>query len=257
MEAFVRQNILGCPFDAISFADTMRVIEQCVGTGRRCQIVPGSVDTVMKCRGNPDFAARVQRCDLVIADGNFIAWAASLLGTPLLGRVSGTELTWQCAAVSARTGRAIALVGGAPGIAQRCAERMRVAFPGAQPHAIDTPFPLDAAASGRVVESIRRIEAAIVLVALGAPRQELWVETYLEASGAAVGVGIGSAFDILSGDKPRAPMWMQRLSLEWLFRMLLEPRRLGQRYLVEDMPFVCLLAREVVRRRLGKVEGRP
>jgi len=250
MDGVARIDVLGCPFDALSFADTMTAIERCVTARQRCQIVPGSVDTVMKARHDADFAARLRRADLVIADGNFIDWAATLLGTPLRGRVSGTELTWQCGAVSARRGRAVALVGGAEGIAARCAARMQDHFPGAKVHAIATPFPLDAAASQQVVDDIRRLDAAIVLVALGAPRQELWIETYLEASGASVAVGIGSAFDILSGDKPRAPQWMQRLSLEWFFRLLLEPRRLSRRYLIEDMPFVSLLLREVWRRRI-------
>ncbi len=249
MEGIRRIDVLGCPFDAISFDETLRVVHQSVVEGRRCRIAPGSVDTAMKARRAPDFARMIESSDLVIADGNFIVWAAALLGTPLRGRVSGTELTWQCAAVSAQTGRPLALIGAAPGIAERTAERMRQSFPRAQVQAIATPFPLDAAASEHVVEQIRSLRAGIVLAALGAPRQERWIQTYLEACGASVGIGIGSAFDILSGDKPRAPMWMQRLSLEWFYRMVLEPRRLGRRYLIEDMPFVFALLREAARRR--------
>jgi len=250
VEGIRRIDVLGCPFDAISFDATLRVVHQAVVERRRCRIVPANVDTAMQVRRGADLARVISGADLVIADGNFIVWAAALLGTPLHGRVSGTELTWQCAAVSAQTGRALALIGAAPGIAARTAQLMRQGFAGAQVHAIATPFPLDAAGSEQVVAQIRSLDAGIVLAALGAPRQERWIETYLEACGASVGIGIGSAFDILSGDKPRAPMWMQRLSLEWFYRMLLEPRRLGRRYLVDDMPFVFALLREVARRRV-------
>jgi exopolysaccharide biosynthesis WecB/TagA/CpsF family protein len=92
-----------------------------------------------------------------------------------------------------------------------------------------------------------------VLAALGAPRQERWVQSHLGASGANVGIGIGSAFDIISGRNPRAPGWMQALGLEWFYRMLQEPRRLGRRYLVDDSPFLILLPVEIVRRKLKRL----
>ena len=85
-----------------------------------------------------------------------------------------------------------------------------------------------------------------MLVALGAPRQERWVQRYLTQCGANVGIGIGSAFDIISGEKPRAPMLMQTCGLEWLHRMALEPKRLGRRYLIEDSPFLFFLTKELV-----------
>jgi len=249
-----RIDLLGCPFNAISFAATMDAVRAAVVSGRRLQVVPGSVDTVMKARRDPAFLADLQRADLVVADGQFITWAAHWLGTPLCRRVSGTELVWHCARVAAETGRAVALIGAGPGIADRAASAMRARYAGSDIRALPTPFPLDTASNAVLVEQIRAMDAAIVLAALGAPRQERWLREHLEACGANVGIGIGSAFDIICGDKPRAPMWMQRLSLEWFHRMLQEPRRLGRRYLVEDMPFVALLAREVVRRRMAQTK---
>ena len=250
MHGVSRIDLLGCPFDAISFADTIAAIRSAVVARSPLQVVPGSVDTVMKARRNPDFRADLERADLVVADGQFVTWAAHWLGTPLRKRVSGTELVWQCAGVAADTGCSVALIGAAPGVADRAAGEMRKRYPGSTIYAVATPFPLDAAANAALVQRIRELDAAIVLAALGAPRQERWVREHLDASGASVGIGIGSAFDIICGDQPRAPAWMQSLSLEWFHRMLLEPRRLGRRYLVEDMPFVALLGREVLRRRL-------
>ncbi len=249
MEGIERIDLLGCPFDAISFDETMDAVRDAVVGGRHLQVVPGSVDTVMKARGDAEFLADLRRAELVVADGQFITWAAHWLGTPLRKRVSGTEFVWHCARVSAESGRGVALIGAAPGVADRAAVEMERRYPGSEVFALPTPFPLDADANAKLVEQIRERKAAIVLAALGAPRQERWIRDHLAASGANVGAGIGSAFDIICGDMRRAPMWMQRLSLEWFHRMMLEPRRLGRRYLVEDMPFVALLAREVVRRR--------
>ena len=243
-----RVDILGCPFDAITLEETLDAVETTVRNGGHLQVVPGNVDFVMKARRDPVFARELQEADLVVADGNFVAWASQILRTPLKGRVSGTELVWQCGGISARTGCGVAMIGSAEGIADRAAEKMRAYFPGSRVEALPTPYPLTEEGNRELVKRIRAMDAGIVLVALGAPRQERWVQSSLADSGAAVGIGIGSAFDIISGDKPRAPMWMQRMSLEWFYRMILEPRRLGRRYLIEDMPFVAHLFREALRR---------
>ena len=116
------------------------------------------------------------------------------------------------------------------GVPDRAASMMTARYPGATIRAIPTPMPLLPGDSARIAETIRAMEAGIVLVALGAPRQERWILEYLEPSGANVAIAVGSAFDIICGDKRRAPGWMQRHGLEWLHRMLLEPRRLGKRY---------------------------
>jgi N-acetylglucosaminyldiphosphoundecaprenol N-acetyl-beta-D-mannosaminyltransferase len=252
MQAVKRVDILGCPFDAISFAETVATIRRAVLNKTRLRVVPGSIDFVMKARGNPAFAEELWRSDLVVADGKPIVWAARLLGDAICGRVSGTELVWKCAEISHQVGCAIALVGGAPGVAQRAAAKMQGRYPQATPHAIPTPFPLNSQNNATLVESIRATRASIVLVALGAPRQERWIQANLDPCGANVGIGVGSAFDIICGDKPRAPQWMQDAGLEWLHRLRFEPGRLGRRYLIEDSPFVFHLVVEVIRRRLHR-----
>ncbi len=250
MAGFERVDILGCPFDVISFSETASAVEAAVRDGEWLQVVPGNVDFVMKARRNPNFAEELRRADLIVADGVPITWAASLLGVPLRGRVSGTDLVWECARVSSISGSPVALVGGAPGVSRRAAQRMRERHPRSRLHALETPTPLDEEASEEVADRIRRLGAAVVLVALGAPRQERWVQRYARSSGASVGIGVGSAFDIISGDQSRAPALIRDRGLEWFHRMLLDPRRLVRRYLIEDSPFFLHLLREVVRRRM-------
>jgi N-acetylglucosaminyldiphosphoundecaprenol N-acetyl-beta-D-mannosaminyltransferase len=246
MEGIKRVNILGCPFDAISFTDTVASIRQCLLDNRSMHIVTGNLDFVMKARRDLIFARELWQADLVVADGMPIVWAASLLGNPLPGRVNGTDLVWQCASISSVTGSAVAMIGGKFELARRAAEKMAERYPGAQLYALPTPFSLTPEGDRKLVKAIKAVNAKIVLVALGAPRQERWVQTYLSRCDANVGMGIGSAFDIISGDKPRAPRWMQNLGFEWLYRMLLEPKRLGKRYLLEDSPFLYLLAKALI-----------
>ena len=250
MQSTQRIDLIGCPFDVIAFDEVVEAMRRAVLDGGRLQIAPGNLDMVAKARAEAEFAEDLRRADLVIADGQFITWAAHWLGTPLRKRVSGTELVWACARISAETGRAVALIGAAPGVADRAAIAMMQRYPGSEVFALPTPFPLDSVANTKLVQAIRERRAAIVLAALGAPRQERWIHQYLDACGANVGIGIGSAFDIICGDKPRAPVWMQKLSLEWLHRMLQEPSRLGRRYLRDDLPLVPIILREALRRRL-------
>jgi N-acetylglucosaminyldiphosphoundecaprenol N-acetyl-beta-D-mannosaminyltransferase len=245
-----RVDILGCPFDAVAFDEVLALVERAILEKRRIQIVPGNVDFVMKARRSRQFQHLLRQMDLVIADGVPVIWAATMLGTPLRRRVSGTDLTWRCGEISAKLEVPVAMIGAAPGVAQRAADRMTAAFPGARIHAVSTPMTLGAAENQELVSCVRQLGAKIVLVALGAPRQEVWVRDHLEACDAFVGIGIGSAFDIISGDQPRAPPWMADNGLEWLHRLLLEPRRLGRRYLLEDSPFMLHLAKELIMRRL-------
>jgi N-acetylglucosaminyldiphosphoundecaprenol N-acetyl-beta-D-mannosaminyltransferase len=243
---------LGCPFDVVAFDEVLTLIERAILEKNRLQIVPGNVDFVMKARRSRDFQRLLSQMDLVIADGVPITWAATMLGTPLRRRVSGTELVWRCGEVSAKLGVPVAMIGAAPGIAQKAANKMTGTFPGSRVHALPTPMELGPAESQELAGRIRELGAKIVLVALGAPRQEIWVRDHLEACNAYVGIGIGSAFDIISGDRPRAPAWMADNGLEWLHRLVLEPKRLGRRYLVEDSPFVLHLIKEVIMRRLQR-----
>jgi N-acetylglucosaminyldiphosphoundecaprenol N-acetyl-beta-D-mannosaminyltransferase len=251
-QAIRRVDILGCPFDAISFAETVATIRRAVLARTRLQVVPGSIDFVMKARSNPSLAEELWRSELVVADGKPIVWAAWLLKDAICGRVSGTELVWKCAEISHQIGCTVALVGGMPGVAQRAAAKMLDRYPEATLRAVPAPVPLSPRSSDTLVQGIRATGASIILLALGAPRQEHWIQANLGPSGADVGIGVGSAFDIISGDKPRAPKWMQDSGLEWLHRLRLEPGRLGRRYLIEDSPFLYHLAVETIRRRLQR-----
>lgn len=250
MEGFKRVNILGCPFDAISFEETENLIRKAVKENLCIQLVPGSIDFVMKAKKDPIFRQELWRADIVFADGVPIVWAASLLGEPLKGRVSGTDIVWSCAQISSENECPVALIGGKFEITQAAMRNMKEKFPSAKLHALFTPFPLGPKENEDLVKEIRRVKAKIVLAALGAPRQERWVQGHLSACAANVGIGIGSAFDIISGDKKRAPKFMRDHGFEWLHRMLLEPRRLGKRYLIEDSPFLWHLAIAIFKKRI-------
>ena len=249
-----RISVLGCPFDVIAFDEVIESIRTSVRTGVHLQVVPANVDFVMKARRSARFAELLDESDLVVPDGVPILWSAAILGNPLRGRVSGTDLAMACARLSHEDGWRLALVGGAPGVAEHAARNMTRAYPKARVVAVPTPPISDEATAQAVADAVRSCQASVVQVALGAPKQEAWLRRYLVSTGATVGIGVGSALDIISGDQPRAPRWMRDHGLEWAQRLRLEPRRLARRYLVDDALFFPLVARATVRQRL--VSGR-
>lgn len=251
MKGFHRVDVLGCPFDAISFDETVECIRHAITADSSLQIVPGSIDFIIKARRDADYAGVLRNTDLVIADGKPIVWFASLLGDPIRGRVSGTDLVWKCAEVSQELKCPIALLGGLGDTAARAAKSMMARFSRAQLHVIETPYPLTPEQSKELAMRVRSLGCKMVLIALGAPRQERWVKEYMPVTGANVGIGIGSAFDIICGDRQRAPRWMQDAGMEWFHRMVQEPRRLGKRYLIEDTRALWYLAQELLRRQIN------
>lgn len=252
-QSFKRVNIIGCPFDAISFPETIEYIRYCAVNGKRLHIITGNIDFVMIARRDPVFMKEMWEAELVVADGMPVVWAASLLGDPIKGRVNGTDIVWECAKISQETGIPVAFVGGDPEINEKARINLQKHYPGSRLFPIHTPFPLKSDDNEIIVEKIREINAKIVLIALGAPKQERWIKANLDHSGASVGIGIGSAFDIISGLRPRCPHWMKNLGLEWFHRLTLEPGRLWKRYLINDSPFLFYLLIEILKRAVKKL----
>ena len=250
-----RVDIVGCPVDPVSIREVCDRIRTAVDTGRPLHVVTANVDFVMRARRDDGFRRLLGGADLVVADGVPLTWVAALQGEPLAGRVNGTQLVWECARLSAEAGFLVGLLGAAPGVAEEAAAELRARHPGARLAVIEAPSPLDLE-DPRLSADVGKRAVDVLLVALGAPKQERWLSRWLRASGADVGIGIGGALDLVSGRKPRAPRWMQHVGLEWLHRLLTEPRRLSRRYLVEDVPFVWLAIVSVLRKRFRSIRSR-
>ena len=169
---YPRRTVLGCPVDAIAIDSVVAEMRRALQVGYTIQIVPCNVDFVMKVRRSPEFATVLQNADLVVPDGVPVVWAASLLGTPLCGRVSGTDLVWRCAELSEFENVGVAMIGSGPGVASRAASNLRARYPGAVLHPIATPQSLDDEGSAALVEEANALDCKFLLVASGcaAPR---------------------------------------------------------------------------------------
>ncbi len=176
-----------------------------------------------------------------------VVWMLRWQGFKNVQRVYGPDLLQAACARSLETGWRHYFYGGAPQVAEKLKDKLCADYPGLQVVGMESPpfRPLTAEEDEDAVQRIRQARPDIVWVGLGAPRQDFWMAEHLDRLGVPVLVGVGAAFDFLSGAKPQAPLWMRRSGLEWLFRLATEPRRLWRRYLIGNPRFLylCLLQR--------------
>lgn len=230
----MRIDVLGVGFDDMT-------VEQAVAEGVRLLNTPGAhyavtpnPEIVEVCREDADAREAVNGADLVLADGIGVIYGAKMLGTPLKGRVTGIGFAQGLMTWMARTGKRLYLLGAKPGVAELAAANLKAQHPGllvCGTH--DGYFSED----GPVVEDIRAHAADVVFVCLGAPKQELWMVKHGPASGARLMVGLGGSLDVFAGIVERAPEGFQRLGLEWLFRLMKEPSRIGR---MSKLPLVLV-----------------
>jgi N-acetylglucosaminyldiphosphoundecaprenol N-acetyl-beta-D-mannosaminyltransferase len=187
---------------------------------------------------------------LVVPDGVPLLWAAKFLETPLNGRVNGTDLMERLCAVAADDGLRIFFIGGRPGAAEEAAQILQFKHPGLDVVGILCPpygFETDVTELEQINETIKSARPHILFVGLGVPKQEYWIYENYQKIGVPVSIAVGASFELISGMVARAPKWMQKTGLEWLYRLLMEPNRLWKRYLICNTLFVWL----VLRQRLG------
>ena len=238
--------------DVLNFRGALHAIEALVDSRQGGAVFTPNVDHVVKASSNEAFRSAYQRASLSFADGMPLIWASRLLGCRLPERVTGSDLLMPLLQLAARRRWRVYLLGGAPGVAEASArmltQQMGIIVAGWD----DSRIAGDGTDGGG--GSIARVRAAkpdLVFVALGPPKQELWIDLASEAIRPAVAMGVGASLDFLVGKYKRAPRWMARSGLEWMYRLSQEPRRLWRRYLVEGPRFVGVV---LATRRLPKSE---
>jgi N-acetylglucosaminyldiphosphoundecaprenol N-acetyl-beta-D-mannosaminyltransferase len=210
-----------------------------------------NVDYVVRAGRDPAFRRAINSADMRVPDGMWIVYASRLAGRPLRGTVTGRLLLPRFAAHCAAQGLSIGLLGAGPGVAQEAARRLRDDNPGLTIDPVITPpmpFGVGSPEDEAIVSQLTANPPAMLFVSLGAPKQELWMERHSAELPATVMVGVGAALDVIAGRVREAPAWMTRVGLEWLFRLVQEPRRLARRYLRDD-PSILVWA---IRTRLGR-----
>lgn len=221
--------------------------------GRTHQVCTVNVDFLVNALAEPAVAAILQRADLCIADGMPIVWGARLLGMPLRERVAGADLVPRLIEASQTSGQHVHVFGSAPDVADAARSLLRERYPDAHFSIDPGPMIPDVErVDDEVLESIAAVDADILCVALGNPKQERFIAAHRDRLRTPVMIGVGGSLDMLVGKRRRAPRWVQRIGLEWVARAVQEPRRLGQRYAHDIRVFAPAFAREWRRSRTAR-----
>ena len=219
-----RFTLLGVPIDPISEADAVEWVSRAIAQGRPRLIISVNPERIMRAARDPEFAAVLRRADLALADGAGVLWAARRLGHPLPGRVAGVDLLQSLAARGGTEGWRFFFLGGAAGAADAAGHVLHERYPRFHLAGTDTGSP-DPFNDARTTQAVRASGAQLLFLAYGAAAEEAWLARNLVRSGAIVGMGVGGAFDFISGRSRRAPRWMRERGLEWLHRLGREPWR--------------------------------
>lgn len=237
------------PIDVVDFEGALDAIDRLVSAGNGGTVFTPNVDHVVVAEHDLRFRTAYANVALSLVDGTPVLWAARLLGTPLPAKISGSDLVMPLMRRAADKGYRVYFLGGAEGVADLARSKLERELPNlkivgtdASRISVDSdPGQVDA-----VVERIQNARPDLVLVALGAPKQELWSHSRTQLLSPAVLVGVGASLDFVAGIQKRAPSWMSKVGMEWLYRLSQEPRRLAGRYLLRDPQFFWILARQLV-----------
>jgi N-acetylglucosaminyldiphosphoundecaprenol N-acetyl-beta-D-mannosaminyltransferase len=241
-----RLTIGKVPIDVLTFTQALDAIDALVEAKKGGFVFTPNVDHIVTVEGHPEFEAAYQRASLSLADGTPVVWASRLFKTPLPERVSGSDLVGPLLELAGKKKWRVAFLGAGPGVAEKAAAIAKERW-GTDVVFTDAPMVKldDHAQIAGIAQKLGQAKADLVLMAFGAPKQELLIARIAEQVKPAVLLGIGASLDFIAGTVKRAPPMFRSMGLEWLYRLGQEPRRLWRRYLVNDPQFLLILAKAV------------
>lgn len=239
-----RVSLLNGRFDPLTMDETIDRVAALLESDQRSWLCTVNVAILMMMREDPELHRFVERATICVADGQPLVWLSRLKRTPLPERVAGIELIEAVAARAEQKDWGLYLLGATPEAVNRAAEALARRHPALRLCGIDDGY-FSGAQAGDRARAVRESGADILFVAMGVPYQEQFISQNWGALGVRVAIPVGGSFDVLAGLRRRAPVWIQRLGLEWAFRVGQEPRRLWKRYLVTNMQFLWLAARDL------------
>jgi len=244
-------SMFGITIHNVSLQESVELIDDFLQDGEKHFIVTPNVDHVVKLQKDQEFLAVYERASLVLADGAPIVWTSHLLGSPLKERVTGADLILPVCELACKRGAGIFILGGMPGVAEKTIEKISRLYQGIQIAGCYSPpfgFEQDTWQNEKIVNLINESKADILFIALGAPKQEKWINRHLPQLDIKVAACIGAGIDFIAGVSKRAPKWTHEIGMEWLWRLACDPGRLWKRYLIQDFAFIGILLKEYLRR---------
>jgi exopolysaccharide biosynthesis WecB/TagA/CpsF family protein len=241
MTAIPTVDILGVDVASLTLSDALRHAERLYDSSDPGFVAHVNAHTLNLAWYERDYRAVLRRADLVLNDGKGVMIAARILGTRLQEDLNGNFFGPQLLRLAARRGWPTFFMGAAPGVAADAATRLMARIQGLKVVGTQDGYFTD---DGQAIAAVRAARPGLLLVGLGNPLQERWIDRCLPDTGARLAVGVGAFFDFVTGTVPRAPAWMNRVGLEWVHRLALEPGRMWRRYIVGNPLFVVRVLRQ-------------
>ncbi|OQY97671.1 MAG: acetyl-mannosamine transferase [Candidatus Brocadia sp. UTAMX2] len=243
-------NICDVEIDNVSLQDSIKTISKALEKEGNIFITTPNVHHIVLIQKDKEFKKIYQEASLVLADGMPIVWASKFLGTPLKEKVSGSDLVPVICKFAAEKGYRLFFLGGRLGAVEKARENLIKMYPQIKIVGVYSPpfgFENNREENEIIIKMIQNARPEILLVGLGAPKQEKWIYRHYKKLDVPVAIGVGVTFEFISGMVKRAPKWMQKLGLEWFWRLIMEPRRLWKRYLIQDICFFGLVLKQKIR----------
>lgn len=235
-----RIKMMDVSIDPFTMEETVAKTGEYICDRKFAHLIGINADKILQIKEDPAIKTIVERCEIVNADGASMLIAANKLKIELPERVAGIDLMLELCSVAAAKGYSVYLLGAKRPVVEKTAEVLKEKYVGINICGIhDGYFSVDE--DREIIEEVKSLSPQIVFVGITSPRKELLIEKFREYGATAVFVGVGGSFDVVSGNIPRAPKWMQEMKLEWLFRLFQEPKRLLKRYFVGNIKFLILL----------------
>ncbi|WP_406696194.1 WecB/TagA/CpsF family glycosyltransferase [Singulisphaera sp. Ch08] len=252
-------RIWGIPFTPMTRPQAVEAIMALAEAGRPSYFITANLHYAMLTHQHPVLGSINERAAFVLADGAPIVWASRWQRTPLPERVAGSDLIFDLCEEAAARGLRPFLLGGAEGVAEAAARRLEALYPGLRVAGTACPphRDLEEEEFDRLIARIREAQPDLLFVAFGQPKGELWIDSHLERLGVPVCVQVGASLDFVAGRVRRAPLWVQRISMEWAYRLSLEPRRLGPRYASNALFLLRMIAHDLASWNQGERSARP
>jgi N-acetylglucosaminyldiphosphoundecaprenol N-acetyl-beta-D-mannosaminyltransferase len=236
--------------DVASMGETVDLIDAAVAADRFTQHVVVNVAKIVNMQRDPQLDASVRECDIINIDGMGVVLGARLLGHNVPERVAGVDLFHELLAMSASKGYSVYLLGAKDEVVGETARRVQQLYPGLKLAGYHHGYFWDDEEA--MVNKVRESGAQLLFVAITSPKKENFINRWRDQLGVTFVMGVGGTFDVVAGKVKRAPVWMQKWGLEWLYRVIQEPRRMWKRYLVTNSKFAWMLLKAKLAKWLGK-----
>ena len=242
-----RVNILGIQVSSITTSDLLADLEAAIQNKKLVQVAITPVNSVLAAVKSEQVKTIYNNADYVLCDGMPVKWASSFLNTPILERITGLDLLPNLVELCAKNDFSIFLLGASPGVGDKLKQVILNQYPQAKIVGVYVPpfmTTFTADENNKMISAVNAASPDVLLVSLTAPKQDIWIANNKDALNATLLVGIGGAFEVMAGLAKRAPKWVQKAGLEWLYRFIQEPKRLFRRYFIEAPLFIPLIMKQ-------------